>query len=190
MGVHQATASPLARRYALEEFYALDAPPEGGHYELIAGVLHVVPPPTLSHSINVSRLLVALATYAAAHPDQCILLVPRAAVWTTDTYLEPDMFLIRPERLPDMQANRPSSADLVVEVLSPSTAVYDRTAKADTYAALGVQELWLVDVQTQSIEQRVLRAAGWEVVGTFSGNEPVRARAFAGLGVIPSQIFA
>jgi hypothetical protein len=58
------------------------------------------------------------------------------------------------------------------------------------YAALGVRELWLVDLQLQCIEQRVLHGAAWEVVGTFSGNEPVRARAFPELEVIPVHIFA
>jgi len=36
-------------------------------------------------------------------------------------------------------------ADLVVEVISPGSAIYDRNTKADTYGALGVRELWLVD---------------------------------------------
>ena len=38
-----------------------------------------------------------------------------------------------------------TTADLVIEVISPGSAIYDRNTKADTYAALGVKELWLVD---------------------------------------------
>ncbi len=33
----------------------------------------------------------------------------------------------------------------MIEVISPGSAIYDRNTKADTYAALGVKELWLVD---------------------------------------------
>src|ERR1043166_177549 len=49
MGGAPATASPLVRRYSLEEFFALELPPGHGHYELIAGVLYIVPPPTSRH---------------------------------------------------------------------------------------------------------------------------------------------
>ena len=188
MGAHPATASPLVHRYTLEEFWQLEAPPGGGHYELIAGVLYVVPPPTFSRSMVVSNLVRALSRYADAHPDGCRLFVPRAAVWTTaDTYLEPDLFLVAPDRLtgPDPL----TSADLVVEVLSPWTAMYDRTAKADTYAALGVRELWLVDVEKQTIEQRVLEVPGWRVVGRHAGVDRFEATAFFGLCVGLPDVF-
>jgi Uma2 family endonuclease len=191
MGLTQATASPLVHRYTLEEFFALDAPPGGGHYELIAGVLYMVPPPTGPHHIAASRLNLAFATYAAAHPGVCMLFVPRAPIWTpADTYLEPDMFLVSAERLKTMDAGRMTVADLVVEILSPGSAVYDRTAKADTYAALGVSELWLVDMEKRCIEQRVLDAGAWQVLGTFTADAEVRASAFPGLRVVPGAIFA
>lgn len=52
--------------------------------------------------------------------------------------------------------------DLVVEVLSPSTARNDRTHKMDVYARCGVREYWLVDPSGKSIE--VYRANGSEFV--------------------------
>ena len=48
------------------------------------------------------------------------------------------------EELEAKMGNRWTSADIVFEVLSRSTANYDRTTKADTYLALGVRELWLL----------------------------------------------
>jgi len=189
MGTHPATASPLVHRYRLEEFFALEPPPGGGHYELIAGVLYMVPPPGVPHSVVVSRLNLICAAYVTAHPDRCMLFVPRAAVWTLeDTYLEPDLFLVTPERLSAHPEGLPS-ADLVVEVLSPSTAVYDRTAKADTYAALGVRELWLVDHERCQIEQRVLDDTRWRIAGTWSGGAVVESAVFPGLRVVPDEVF-
>jgi Uma2 family endonuclease len=47
-----------------------------------------------------------------------------------------------------------TSADVVFEFLSRSTSVYDRTTKADTYLALGVRELWLLDPFNVIIEVR------------------------------------
>ena len=179
------------RRYRLEEFFALEPPPGGGHYELIAGVLYMVPPPTFPHDLAASRLVLVFAAYAAAHRDRCMLFVPRAAVWTlADTYLEPDLFLVTMERVRAMDAGRLESADLVVEILSPGSAVYDRTAKADTYAALGVRELWLVDLSRHEIEQRVLEAGRWRVAVTAKPGHALHAHVLPGLTVNVADIFA
>src|SRR5256885_3210277 len=160
MGAHPATASPLVRRYTLEEFWELEAPPEGGYYELIAGVLYVVPPPTGPHNIAISNLTRIFIRYLDAHPGAGRLFVPRAAVWRPgwQTWLEPDLFLVTAERLRTTDAGRLDTADLVVEALSAGSATYDRTAKADTYAALGVRELWLVDLERPAIGQRLPQA--------------------------------
>ena len=184
------TASPLVRRYRLDEFFALDPPPGGGHYELIAGVLYMVPPPTGVHHLVAARLNLRFAVYVSAHPERAMLFVPRAPIWTpADTYLEPDLFLVAAERLQTMDAGELSTADLVVEILSPSSAMYDRTAKADTYAALGVGELWLVDVERRAIEQRVLADGVWVVRGTFTKDAVVTADTFPDLTVVPGEIF-
>jgi hypothetical protein len=76
------TASPLVHRYRLDEFFALDPPPGGGHYELIAGVLYMVPQPSGSHHLVASRLNLRLAAYTTAHPERATLFVPRAPIWT------------------------------------------------------------------------------------------------------------
>jgi Uma2 family endonuclease len=184
------TASPLLRRYRLEEFFALAEPEGGGHYELIAGVLYMVPPPSGPHHVAASRLNRILSRYADAHPERCTLFVPRTAIWTpADTYLEPDLFLIRTERLRETDAGRLTTADLVVEILSPASAMYDRTAKADTYAALGVAELWLVDLESRSIEQRVLSGQAWSVRGRFAGSQVVESVVFTGLEAVPQVVF-
>ena len=46
--------------------------------------------------------------------------------------------------------------DLVLEVLSPSTARYDRTHKKDVYEKFGVREYWIVSPGDLSLEQYVL----------------------------------
>lgn len=47
--------------------------------------------------------------------------------------------------------------DLVVEVLSPSTAKRDRGYKKDAYAKAGVKEYWIVSPGDKSIEQYFLQ---------------------------------
>ena len=127
-----------------------------------------------------------------AHPGAGRLFVPRAAVWRPDwhTWLEPDLFLVTAERLRTTDAGRLDTADLVVEALSAGSATYDRTAKADTYAALGVRERWLVDLERRAIEQRVLEAGRWRVAGVHAGSVAFEAAVFPGLTVVPEDAFA
>jgi len=185
------TTSPLIRQYTLEEFWELDNPPGGGHYELIAGVLYMVPPPDGPHTTAVSRLIRFLSSHLAAHPELGELFVPRAAIWTSArTYLEPDLMFVSAARLKTTDPGRLTTADLVVEVVSPSTAVYDRTTKADTYAALGVGELWLLDTTQQTIEQRVLGANGWEQISLYTSEETIHAVRLPGFACEVQTVFA
>ncbi len=190
MGTAVVTTSPLVCHYTLEEFWALPNPPGGGHYELIAGVLYMVPPPSSARDTAVSRLIMRLAAYLLKYPDVAELFVPRAAIWIAEgTYLEPDLMVVRRRQEVSGRAGYRRSADLAIEVLSASTAVYDRQTKADTYAALGVLELWLVDLARHEIEQRILEAGAWRVVATARPGETLRGHVLPGLERNVAEIF-
>lgn len=47
--------------------------------------------------------------------------------------------------------------DLVIEVLSPSTARYDRGPKKDAYEAAGVREYWIIEPEAKSLEVYLLK---------------------------------
>lgn len=186
-----ATTSPLIQQYTLEEFWELENPPGGGHYELIAGVLYMVPPPEGPHTTVVSRLNRLFISYLVSRPELGELFVPRAAIWTSArTYLEPDLMFVSAERLKTTDPGRLTTADLVVAVISPSTAVYDRTTKADTYAALGVGELWLIDTKQQTLEQRLLGVGRWDSETIHTLEETVHVTHLPGFTCAVRAIFA
>ncbi len=155
------STSPLVKTYTLEEFWELPEPPDHSKLELIAGVLYMTPTPTQLHSNTVARLNRLLNEYLIKTDDKGMLYVPRAGIVRgPNSWLEPDMFYVAAgtEIFQDRQYPQlMSTADLVIEVISPSTAIYDRNTKADTYAALGVKELWLVDETSGIIEVRFLK---------------------------------
>ncbi len=182
--------SPLVRTYSLEELWELEPPPEGGRWELIGGVLFMAPSPKMPHSMAGSNLNRVLSRWEQAHADRARLFIPTTAIWKRPhTWLEPDLFLISRQRLATM-SDGITSAELVVEIQSPSTALYDRTTKADTYAALGVTELWLVDPATRTIEQRVLRDDRLVPVRTTGVGDTLASTAFAGLTIAVADAFA
>jgi Uncharacterized protein conserved in cyanobacteria len=152
------STSPLVKTYTLEEFWELPEPPDRSKLELIAGVLYMTPTPGYLHENVVSRLIRLLSEYLINSSEKGTLLVPRAGIWRTPhTWLEPDLFYVSAETQARMQPNYRTTADLVIEVISPGSAIYDRNTKADTYAALGVRELWLIDESSGIIEVRVLK---------------------------------
>jgi Uma2 family endonuclease len=152
------STSPLVKTYTLEEFWKLPEPKNGSKYELIAGVLYMTPPPNFDHNSSSATLTRLFILHLAAIGDAGVVFTPRAALWTdANTYVEPDLFYLSAGTFRQVDPEHINTADLVVEVISSSTAIYDRNTKADTYAALRVKELWLVDPQTKTVEVRNLK---------------------------------
>jgi Uma2 family endonuclease len=184
--------SPLLRLYTLEEFWALPDPADRSHYELIAGILFMVPPPDPSHDDVDSRLTLSLARFLIDNDTPGDIYHPRAATHTTDTYLEPDMMYVSSE-LRSKMGKRRTSADIVFEYTSETNANYDRTTKADTYLALGVRELWLVDSDAKTIGIRN-RVAGDHLPawGTrqFGAGEFAPSLVLAGWQISVDNLFA
>src|SRR5215217_615434 len=148
--------SPLRRRYTLEEFWALPEREDHARYNLIGGYLFMVPPPNPPHGDVASRMNRLLVRFLEVNNNDGDVHFPPEPIYRHgdgSTYLEPDMMYVSRELRQKMGTKR-TSADIVFEFLSRSTSIYDRTTKADTYLALGVRELWLVDPVSAIIEVR------------------------------------
>ncbi len=182
--------SPLVKTYTLDEFWALPEPPDHSKLELIAGVLYMTPPPGYTHDNAVSRLNRLLSEYLTQSNHPGTLYVPRAAIWTSpNTYLEPDLFYVSAETEAKLDPQHRTTADLVIEVISPGSAIYDRNTKADTYAALGIQELWLVDETSKTIEVRNEADRTFAPGVVFAKGENLRSSVLPNLSIAVSKIF-
>ena len=95
--------------------------------------------------------------------------------------------------LAEKMGKRRTSADIVFEYFSKSSAIYDHTTKADTYLALGVQELWLIDSDGVTIEvhNRIVKEnfPVWEIV-RYGKGEVAESRALNGWRVSVDELFA
>lgn len=182
--------SPLVKTYTLEEFWELPEPPDHSKLELIAGVLYMTPPPGHSHDTVASRLIRLLTEFLISAADKGTLYVPRAAIWTSpNTYLEPDLFYVSAETEAQLDAEHRTTADLVVEVISPGSAIYDRNTKADTYGALDINELWLADEVAETLEVRNQKEGRLVSSGVFEKGETAISRVFPKIYIDVRQIF-
>ena len=107
-------------------------------------------------SVRLSTVLsIALATPGYAH-----VYAPGVVQLFPATQLEPDVLIVA--------ARQPLGAPwvdvterwLAVEVFSRSSRRYDRDFKRDAYLALGVREVWLVDIADKSVDVCRERGAG------------------------------
>jgi Uma2 family endonuclease len=182
--------SPLVKTYTLEEFWALPDPPDHSKLELIAGVLYLSPPPEYTHDNIVTRLIRQLTAELIRLCDPGKLFAPRAAIWTSDrTYLEPDLFYVSAETEARVDPKHRTTADLVIEVISPGSAIYDRNTKADTYAALGVKQLWLVDEIKETVEARTLRGDRYGEGELFAKGDQMTSTVIKELTIAVTKIF-
>ena len=187
--------SPLTRRYTLEEFWALPDPGDRAYYELIGGYLFMVPPPNPPHGSVASRMNRSLIVFLHTNNIDGDVHHPKEAIWLRaegSTYLEPDMMYVS-KALGQKMGDKRSSADIVFECLSRSTKVYDQTIKADTYLALGVRELWLVDPWNAIVEVRYASKKGemlvWKAI-RYSHGHHAKSRVLEGFEVSVDELFA
>ena len=122
--------------------------------EIIDGVAYVREPP--SPSWGHQRLVVELSRQIAnslqgKSGQVCVapldVRLPKNAALDDgqiDTVVQPDVFIVSDLQKLDERGLR-GAPDWLAEVLSPSTARYDRTTKLSAYERAGVPEVWLID---------------------------------------------
>lgn len=137
----------LKTRLDYDDYCAI--PPDGKRYELLDGEVHVTPAPSPLHQRVVLRLARALQEHF--RPPAEVFVSPIDVILTPHDVVQPDLVVVtNPAQISDRGIEGPPL--LVVEVLSPTTTVYDRTTKSQRYAALGVPHYWIVDPATRRVE--------------------------------------
>lgn len=153
----------------------LQAPEDGKRYEAIEGALCVTPAPSVRHqwiSFNLERELDRLLVQAG---HGLVLHAPVGVEFPeTEEGVQPDIVFVSTARSTIVHDDWIRGApDLVIEILSPTTAERDRDLKRKLYQREGVGEYWIVDPEAESIE--IWRfAAGVTTPELHSERMPVR----------------
>ena len=140
-----------------EELYeALD---EETRAELIDGEIVIMPPATLLHGrtqLTISQLLDVFVQSRALGR----VFIDAGMRLGAQRYV-PDVAFVASSHAERLQGTHiAGAADLVVEVLSPSTAGRDWGSKMRDYEQYGVREYWLLNPVVEQINVYVLDAAG------------------------------
>lgn len=135
--------------------------------ELIGGrVVAMSPRPNLHHNFVAGNIYRLFANYLKRR--RCTPFADGADLYLTseDRFVPDGMVVCDPDKI---RWNGVYGApDLVVEVLSPSTAKHDRGYKKDIYEACGVQEYWIVNPADRSVEQYLLKNGRFELDDVYT----------------------
>jgi Uma2 family endonuclease len=161
--------------------------PEDRIAELVVGDLWLSPRPSLRHASAVSLLTGRLSDafdWGRSGPGGW-------RIWfEPELHLGPDVMVPdvagwRRERLAEVPegVGIELPSDWVCEVLSPSTAQFDRDMKLPRYALAGVSHLWLLDPLAQRLDVLARSGSGWRLIERHDGSATVSAPPFEAVAI-------
>lgn len=142
------------RRWTAAEIQALPDDPTH-RYECVDGELLVSPSPRTAHQSAVMELALVLGPWVRDVGVGALIGAPSDWVLDPHTLVQPDLYVV-----PLVEGRRPRTDEerghplLFIEVLSPSTARFDRVVKRGRYQRTGI-EYWIVDLDARLVEQWV-----------------------------------
>ena len=121
--------------------------------EFINGEVVMHSPARNAHNQAVRRLVSLLGAHNDAHALGGVVTAEKALIGLTRNDYEPDVAFWGPEKAAEIgpDTNVYPAPDLVVEVLSASTARRDRGVKREDYEAHDVAEYWIVDADDETV---------------------------------------
>lgn len=135
--------------------------------ELIDGKLIAMSPrPSVPHNYICGNIFWIFKTYL--HGKRCTPFADGTDLYLSEKeqYIPDGMIVCDPDKIQTDGVH--GAPDLVVEVLSPSTAKYDRGHKKDVYEAHGVREYWIVNPADLIVEQYFLENGRFVLNETYA----------------------
>ena len=165
--------------------------PEDERYELIGGELIMSESPIIVHQLNQSELGYYVKRFVKLNDLGYVLSSATDVVLSDMDVVQPDIMFISKERHHIIgEKNIQGAPDLVVEILSPSTARRDWGVKRELYAKHGVKEYWIADPANKIVWVMLLRNGVLEVQQTCHSGDTISSSVLAGFTVAVDDIFA
>lgn len=168
-------------------------PDDGNRYEIIDGVLYMSPAPNMSHQGASANLFGRLYIHVQLGGRGRVYAAPTDVELPSLRYrlVQPDIVVILSRNLSIIEHQKVvGTPDLVVEILSPGTAQYDRRRKQEAYAHAGVLEYWLTDPDAQTVEVLILIDGAYVSAGVFEGDARLPSRVLPEFDVAVREFFA
>lgn len=161
------TLDKLGARMTAAEFLAL--PETTQPTELLDGELLMSPSPVPKHQ-RINRRFCRLLEDII--PNGEVFIAPLDVYLDEANIPQPDVIWVAQESRCQITEKRlEGPPDLIIEVVSPGSAIVDRREKFALYERHGVAEYWIAEPQAQFVEVCTLRGGRYERLGIFGANE-------------------
>jgi Uma2 family endonuclease len=161
-------------------------------WELIEGIPYAMSPaPTLGHQRISGELFGQLYNFLKGKPCKVFhapVDVRLNAAGEDDTVVQPDILVVCDHSKLDGKSCN-GAPDLVIEILSPSTADRDRLEKFNAYLKAGVREYWIVDPFTKTVQICLLHVSFYGVT-VHHEDEVVPVSVLSGCTIDLGEIFS
>ena len=134
---------------------------EDEHWELLGGEAYMQAAPSRIHQEILMELAKQIAIYLTGKTCKvypapfCVRLDNKNSNEEIKNVVEPDITIVCDQNKLDKRGCK-GSPDLIIEILSPSTASIDAIKKYQLYLQSGVQEYWIVDPANQLVQVCIL----------------------------------
>jgi Uma2 family endonuclease len=143
------------KKYTEKDYQLLE---EGTPFQLINGDLIMSPSPLLLHQLIIGKLYLLISNnLEQSKIGGLVVLSPMDVRLDEENIFQPDLLYISEEKKAELIGDRINGApDLIIEILSPSTAYYDLRQKKDFYEQYGVKEYLIIDPIKKDAEVYIL----------------------------------
>lgn len=183
------TAITDKKRYTYKDYLNIR---DDKRYELIGGeLIMMTPSPVPYHQWISKNIGYEIERFVREKRVGKVFSAPCDVYLDDENVVQPDILFISHERIHIIGKNNIQGApDLVIEILSESTAYNDLTKKKRLYAKFGVKEYWIVDPEGKTIELYSLKEGILVPVKSFSENDELESPLLPGLKIKLSAVFA
>jgi Uma2 family endonuclease len=174
-------APAIRTKITAEDYFQLPETTQPQH--LIDGEIIDMPPSIPEHQETVGNLFLFIKS-RIAHIGGRVFFAPISVILSDEDAPEPDVCWIAPDGKAVVEKKYITGApDFIAEVLSPSTARFDRRDKFRLYERHGVRELWLVDPAAQLIELWQLESGKFQFIDAYGTGETFESALFGAVEV-------
>jgi Uma2 family endonuclease len=162
-------------RMTADHYLAL--PPDGFLYELVDGVVCMSPSPVPRHQKVSTEVAVQIGLFLRQRPLGQVMVEVDVRLGD-DLVYRPDVVYLSMAKAVQCQERITLPPDVIVEVLSPDSRVYDQETKRQDYERCGVGEYWMVDPTHGTFQ--FLRLEGGRYVEAAASSDTYDSRVIEG----------
>ena len=179
---------PRQGRWTESDYFRL--PETNRIIELSEGRLVITPPPTDLHQKISAKLFLLICNHVTSNNLGEVRYSPIGVRLSKGIIREPDIVFMGNEHKDRISEIYWDVPDLVMEILSKSTAKDDREDKFHEYEKAGVLEYWIVDPFKKSIEVFNLENEAYALFGKWGSCETAKSKLLDGFEVSIDEVMA